>query len=166
MPRLLSLNDILRKKSLRSNLPKSRIQTKAKLAPTYSLKNYCSTPYDQALLGSCTANAICGLIKMIDPQFSPSRLFIYTCELIQENPGQPIQDNGADAADGCMLLSTKGVCKESLMPYLTDSQGNVINFGEKPSSDAYADALNHIYKGFTDITVSLKDVNQSWKDYF
>ena len=33
--------------------------------------------YDQGQLGSCTANGIASLIQYIQPNFTPSRLFIY-----------------------------------------------------------------------------------------
>ena len=120
--------------------------------PSYSLQQYCPEAYDQGSLGSCTANAICSGLQMVDPNvnkpacFKPSRLFLYTCELLLENNGV-IEDNGADAADGCRILQNIGVCSESLMPY------NIQNFGIKPSAAAYSDAKKHLYTScFTDIT--------------
>ena len=80
--------------------------------PSFSLQSFCKTPYNQGHLGSCTANAICGLIKMTAPQadtFDPSRLFLYTMELINEHPNQPLEDNGANAADGCLIIATTGI---------------------------------------------------------
>src|SRR5438874_1097000 len=73
---------------------------------SYSLQSYCPIPYNQGNLGSCTA--ICGLIKMTsDPltnaSFEPSRLQLYTAELMMEHPGEPLKDVGANAADGCLI---------------------------------------------------------------
>jgi hypothetical protein len=134
---------------------RSHLRCKINLISTpssYSLQEYCPVPYDQGTLGSCTANAICSGLQMVDPNvnkitcFKPSRLFLYTCELILENGGI-IEDYGADAADGCRILETIGVCSENIMPY------DIKKFGSKPSASAYIDAKNHLYPScFTDIT--------------
>jgi len=82
-----------------------------------------------------------------DKNFLPSRLFLYTCEVMYDNkPGEQIQDEGANAAEGCSILSTKGVCSEAVMPY------DVNKFGEAPTDAQYADALLHKYPAFSDVT--------------
>lgn len=124
-----------------------------------TLEAYCPKPYDQGALGSCTANAICHVLKMIDPQrgqpgaFEPSRLFIYTEELRMERPNQPIQDLGANAADGCAIINAIGVCPEADMPYLMDPvTKKVSNFGQYPSAQAYSNARLHKYPMFSNVT--------------
>jgi len=133
-----------------SFLPKSTIYP-----PSFSLQAYCKSPYNQGHLGSCTANAICGLIKMTThplDTFDPSRLFLSLKELMNEHPNQPIQDVGANAADGCLIIATTGICPEVDMPYLMDENMNVINFGQPPSEQAMSNAALHIYPMFRDGT--------------
>jgi hypothetical protein len=38
--------------------------------------------YDEDNLGSCTAQAFCGLIGYVQPTFNGSRLFLYYCEIL------------------------------------------------------------------------------------
>lgn len=130
----------------------------------YSLQAYAPVPYNQGQLGSCTANAICGVLKMLDPArgtaatFEPSRLWVYSQEELKEDPGQPIEDRGADAADGCMVINQMGVCSEALMPYTMDAEGNVTDFGQEPSAAAVADAAEHKYPLFQNVPVELANV--------
>jgi len=124
-------------------------------AEWWSLAQYAPTPYNQGNLGSCTANAICALLKMINPDrtFDPSRLWIYTQELLMENPGQPLADRGANAADGCTIVNRLGVCREELMPYTMDAALNVLDFGQMPSAAAIADAAEHKFGLFQNATL-------------
>ena len=104
-----------------------------------SLLPFCPPPYNQLNLGSCTAHAIvhtilttsgeCGPGKAFPPSFEPSRKYVYTQEVAMENKGQ-IKDVGADAADGCLLIATTGVCAENLMPYTPDPVTGNVPFGE------------------------------------
>jgi len=85
--------------------------------------------------------------------FEPSRLFVYTMEVMQENPGQPITDKGANAADGCTIINSDGVCPETDMPYTMDpTSQDVTDFGSPPSQTATTDALQHKYPLFQDVT--------------
>ena len=101
-----------------------------------TLQPRCGQVYDQGNLGSCTANALCSLLNMTTEIPSPSRMFIYTEESMFENGGE-IEDTGADVADGCLIVGTKGVCEESFMPY------DVQTFGKPPTARAYVNALKH-----------------------
>jgi hypothetical protein len=145
-------------------LPRGHVDHTAPVPSSASLQAYCPPAFNQADEGSCTANAIVHTILICSgeclnggtPSFKPSRQFVYACELELENPDEqtgPLQDLGANAADGYSLLATIGVCSESLMPYVIDSNGHA-NFGPKPTPDAYADAKLHLYPGFTDVTYS------------
>lgn len=82
--------------------------------------------YDQGDLGSCTANALAGLMEFYlmnksatpDPAaalYMPSRLFIYYYERVIE--GSINYDSGAQLRDGIKVLSSKGVCDENKWPY-------------------------------------------------
>ncbi len=96
--------------------------------------------YDQGHLGSCTANALSGAFEYEQIQqnledFVPSRLFIYYNERNIE--GNVTDDSGAILSDGIKVLSTLGVCPETLWPY------DIIKFSEKPYSDSYLIAKDH-----------------------
>jgi hypothetical protein len=113
-----------------------------------SLQKYCAPVYDQASLGSCTANAACALLGMLDLMEDPSRLFCYTTTRL-ESAGT-ITDAGANCAD--IPWTNIGVCRESLMPYNVDRNGQVIGFGNRPSKEAYEDAKNHRFPDLVDVT--------------
>src|SRR5215472_16166590 len=60
------------------------------LPPSADLRSQCPPVYDQGRIGSCTANAIAGAIQFDrrksgeNPDFVPSRLFIYYNERAME----------------------------------------------------------------------------------
>ena len=97
--------------------------------------------YNQSALGSCTANAIAGLIeyttdKLDHFEFMPSRLFIYYNERDMENTVG--EDSGAQIRDGMKVVNWLGCPKEENWPY------DISKFTEKPSEVAYANARQHI----------------------
>ena len=94
--------------------------------------------YDQGDLGSCTANAIAGLIEFVRrkehvPQFLPSRLFIYYCERTIERT--VAIDAGAEIRDGFKSVANFGAPPETLWPY------DISEFTTRPSQIVYAAAL-------------------------
>jgi C1A family cysteine protease len=95
---------------------------------------------DQGVLGSCTGNALASafefeMIKVKKDPFEPSRLFIYYNERALE--GNVGIDSGAYIQDGVKSLTDKGVCRESIWPYIVD------RFTQQPSKRAYANAKLH-----------------------
>lgn len=72
--------------------------------------------YDQGALGSCTANAIAGAVQYArrvageDPDFVPSRLFIYFNERLME--GTRLEDSGAPIRTSVQTVVKHGVCPE------------------------------------------------------
>lgn len=90
---------------------------------------------DQGNLGSCTANALCGLVSYLDPKMIGSRLFLYYNE--REMEGTVNSDAGAYIEDGVTSLINKGICSESLWPYI------VSRFRVKPTNNCYKEALKH-----------------------
>ena len=71
----------------RDHLYAAPVATLAVLAPRADLRPQCPPVYDQVQLGSCTANAIAAaiefdLLKQRQPDFVPSRLFIYYNERV------------------------------------------------------------------------------------
>src|SRR5581483_9228194 len=76
--------------------------------------------YDQGHLGSCTANAIAAAFEFDQtqekqPDFMPSRLFIYYNERASE--GTTGTDSGAMLRDGIKSVAKIGVCDEQIWPY-------------------------------------------------
>jgi C1A family cysteine protease len=97
--------------------------------------------YDQGQLGSCTANAISGafefeMLKQEEPDFMPSRLFIYYNERVIERTVD--EDSGAQLRDGMKTVSNQGVCPESLWPYVLSQ------FATKPTPECYTEAKKHV----------------------
>ena len=93
--------------------------------------------YDQGNLGSCTGNAIAGVIEFDRvreklPDFTPSRLFIYYQERVLENDVE--QDNGAQLRNGVKAVNRWGAPAETEWPY------DVSQFAVKPPEKAYQDA--------------------------
>jgi len=110
---------------------------KAGLLPsTVDLRSKMPPIYDQGQLGSCTANALCGLIGYDNPSIHGSRLFVYYNERVLEN--HVFQDTGATLADGIKTLQKYGVCQETLWPY------NPANFSVCPPKTCYTAALEHV----------------------
>lgn len=107
------------------------------LPKTVDLRPYCSPIEDQGQLGSCTGNAIAGLIECLDRKagkvIDVSRLFIYYEERALE--GTITQDSGAYIRDGIKVVNKKGAPLESIWPY------NVNRFAVRPNAAAYADGL-------------------------
>jgi C1A family cysteine protease len=104
------------------------------------LRSQCPAVYNQANLGSCTANGIGGLIEFLEmklkhPAFVPSRLFIYYNERVLE--GTVNEDAGAEIRDGMKVVANLGAPHESLWWY------NTSKFAIKPNKKVYADGLKH-----------------------
>jgi C1A family cysteine protease len=116
----------------------------ASMPTSVDLRQYCSPIQDQGDLGSCTGNAIAGQIDLIDKKngknLQVSRMFIYYEERMIE--GDISYDNGAYIRDGIKACYTYGAPLESLWPY------DVNKFANRPSSQAYADALNRKVTGY------------------
>jgi C1A family cysteine protease len=95
-------------------------------------------PYDQGQLGSCTGNAIAAGVQFErrkqkkQPDFVPSRLFIYYNERVFEHTVSI--DSGAQIRDGIKTVAKQGVCPESKWPY------DISKFAEKPTKKAYQEA--------------------------
>jgi C1A family cysteine protease len=112
----------------------------ASLAAKVSLRSKCPPVYDQGQLGSCTANAIAGAyefdqLREHQPDFMPSRLFIYFNERTME--GTVDIDAGAMLRDGIKSVAKLGVCTEDSWPY------DIAAFSEQPGTACYREALKH-----------------------
>jgi len=91
--------------------------------------------FDQGNLGSCTANALCGVVAYDNPKLIGSRLFLYYNERRLENDIP--DDSGALLIDGIKCLVNYGICPETTWPYY------ISKFAVKPPQTCYNDALKH-----------------------
>jgi C1A family cysteine protease len=122
-----------------------------KLPVAVDMRALCAAIFDQGALGSCTANAIAAAYQFsVIKQFmaagdtfaaalaksiAPARLFIYYLERAME--GTVNEDSGAMIRDGIKAVAKQGVCPEADYPYV------ISKFRNKPSAQAYKDALDH-----------------------
>jgi C1A family cysteine protease len=116
----------------------------ASLPASIDLRAGCSPIEDQGQLGSCTGNAIAGLIEYIDRKnhknLDVSRLFIYYQERLME--GTVWYDSGAYIRDGIKAVYQYGAPLESLWPY--DARKLTV----RPSYNAYTDAAKRKVKAY------------------
>jgi C1A family cysteine protease len=119
---------------LKINLPYNlRFNLKInKLKTIVDLRSRFPPIYDQGQIGSCTANALCGLIGYVHPGLFGSRLFLYYNERVLDNSVK--YDCGAYLSDGIITLKQNGICLETLWPYTN-------HFSKKPSIICYIMAL-------------------------
>jgi C1A family cysteine protease len=113
------------------------------------LKSKWPAIYDQGNIGSCTANAFCGIFKFLksqcdscDENFDPSRLYVYYKERELEANGGPVYDSGAWIIDGYKWVGNNGVCSESSWPYDTTK------VNDSPPGNCDDEAKNNTVKGF------------------
>ena len=121
----------------RDHLYSAPPQYLAALPASTDLRGKCPPVYNQGPLGSCTANAIAGVIEFDRMKQSlsdvvPSRLFIYYNERVIE--GTVSIDSGAMLRDGIKSVASDGVCPEPEWPY------DITKFARKPTAKCYADA--------------------------
>lgn len=84
--------------------------------------------YDQGLLGSCTANALC-YTYLFNYQISvPSRLFLYHNSLVLQNN---LNDVGSTLGNAINALNNNGLCNEKTWPYI------ISKFRNTPSQLAF-----------------------------
>lgn len=108
-----------------------------KLPGTVDLRAYCSAIEDQGSLGSCTGQAIAGIMEYFSRKARKntdvSRLFIYYQERLLI--GSVNYDSGAYLRDGIKVINKFGAPLEALWPYIEN------RFAIKPSKEAYKNAL-------------------------
>ena len=111
------------------------------LPPRVDLRGQCPPVYNQGQLGSCTANATGAAHQFEQRQqagaknFAPSRLMIYYEARVAL--GQVDRDGGAYLRDCFKSIAKKGVCPESLWPYVP------AKFAMKPPKECYTEGKKH-----------------------
>lgn len=132
--------------------------------PKVDLRPKCPPVYDQGQLGSCTAQAIAGLIQYDKIALQrpsaviPSRLFIYYNERVME--GTIGIDAGASIRDGIKSLNTYGFCHEGFWPYLEQ------RFSKRPSDACYKEARTNIVQTYERVGQSQKGIKAVLADGF
>jgi len=116
------------------------IRPRFRLAPSVDLRKLCSPVEDQGRLGSCTANALVGILEFLDNHVDAkyedaSRLFIYYNERALQ--GSVAYDSGASLRIGIKTLAKSGSCNETIWPY------DIAEFAVKPPARCYAQAKAH-----------------------
>jgi len=116
------------------------IRPRVRLAASADLRNACSLIEDQGRLGSCTANALAGILEFLDNRVDGayedvSRLFIYYNERALQ--GTADYDSGASLRIGIKTLAKAGSCTEKSWPY------EIGQFAVKPPARCYAQAKAH-----------------------
>jgi C1A family cysteine protease len=125
----------------RDHLYAAPVVSLAALPQKVDLRPQCPPVYDQEQLGSATANSIAVAIQFdrrkldLEPDFVPSRLFIYYNARLIENTVN--SDSGAMIRNAIKSVARQGVCRETAWPY------DITRFDEKPDEDCYHDALRH-----------------------
>ncbi len=115
------------------------------LPTAVDLRNQCPPVYDQGHLGSCTANGLAAayqfdLKKQENPEFMPSRLFLYYNERVLINTVN--SDSGAYIRDGIKTMNKEGVCPEKDWPY------DISKFTKKPNVGCYKKASKSQIKSY------------------
>jgi C1A family cysteine protease len=120
--------------STKREAPVFKTERTAPLPSFVDLRGKFPPCYDQLQLGSCTVNALAGVVEFDRikeglPAFIPSRLFIYWNE--REMEGTTASDAGAVISDGVKAINEWGAPPETLWPYVQSQ------FAVKPPAAAY-----------------------------
>jgi C1A family cysteine protease len=125
--------------------------------------------YNQGNIGSCSANALAAAVqfdrlkKGENPDFIPSRLFIYYNERVIE--GDVASDAGAHLRNGIKSLQKQGVCPETEWTYDDTkplTEGGVFPVGSKPATQppqsCYNDAVNYLITVYQSLNQNLSQL--------
>lgn len=139
-------------------LSTSHLLTGTKLPPMVDLRSIGPPVYNQGDLGSCVSNGIAYCVqhdqikRKLLHQFMPSRLFIYYNTRVLE--GTVDEDSGTTIRGALMAANKKGVCPETIWPYLPEQ------YRHKPSNEAYSSGLQHLVNVYARIQLDLEQMKQ------
>jgi len=111
------------------------------LPRSVDLRAQCPPVYDQRPLQSCTANAAAAAVQFermrhgLQPEFTPSRLFIYYNE--RRLLGTQDKDGGAPLREAIKVLMQHGDCPEPRWPY------DAAKVNTEPSRPCYEEAVRY-----------------------
>jgi len=126
--------------------------------------------YNQGRVGSCTANAVAGLLEFqmmkqgMEEVFTPSRLFIYYNTRLRDS--LPVShDTGSSIRNAFKSIATEGLCPETDWPYDdTPTVGQNGPFpagaraGMQPSKSCYDNAEQHKNLAYRRVDQTLADM--------
>lgn len=97
---------------------------------------------DQKSLGSCASNATSVILRHLlhqekQPEFNPSRLYLYYNTRVNIEGVSPKEDSGVYLRDVCKALQKYHVCDENCWPY------DIAKFSMAPPLKAYRQANLH-----------------------
>ena len=132
-------------------LEKTYEPSKGKLPASVSLREGFTPIRNQGALGSCTIFTMAGIFEYILKNTSVasevdlSERFLYYNSRVAalKREGKPVEElsnNGTSFYDAIQSLSTDGICKEPLCPYVSDETAA----NERPSEEAYAEARTRL----------------------
>jgi C1A family cysteine protease len=130
----------------------------ATLPASVDLRSHCPPIVDQGQIGSCTGNAIAGIVEYYDNTHNKagvivSRLFIYYQERVLE--GTTYYDAGAYIRDGIKACNQYGAPLETIWPYLSNKVTT------RPSTAAYTDAAKRKVGSYQRITTQAAGIKAS-----
>lgn len=104
------------------------------------LRTSCSPIEDQGNLGSCTAQAVIGMLEYLEHKekasfYDLSRLFLYYNT--RKLQGTESSDSGASLRMTLKASAKEGSCAEKSWPY------NIKNYTKRPSAECYTDGSTH-----------------------
>ncbi len=130
-------------------------RSKTVLPTAVDLRAAAPKPYDQGLIGSCTANAVGGLweytaLEQKQKPGVPSRLFLYYNT--REAQGTVNEDSGASIRGTIKALAAKGICPETKWPYIEKK------FAKRPSQAAYDFASGKLVRKYARVNQTEYDL--------
>lgn len=146
--------------SIKFALYSARVSAEA-LPPKVDLRPQCPPVYDQGQLGSCTGNGWAAAVEFLRmkqklPDYTPSRLFIYYNERVDD--GDVPQDAGAAISDGADVVHRLGCPDEKLWPY------DITKFADQPPPDVFTDAKNHLVLQVQQVSQDLTSMKEVLAD--
>ena len=122
-----------------------------KIPANVDLRSKMPPIIDQGQLGSCSACAFAGSYGFVKQGFIGSPLFCYYNERVVGKYGVNI-DSGSTLSVGVASLKQYGMCLESLWPY------DITKFADKPSTNAYNDAVIRKIKTANKVSVNVNSM--------
>ena len=128
------------KKDSRDHIYKTANVSNVSNVSSIDLRKLFSNIENQETIGSCTGNAIVGILEYLNKKnkninIELSRLFIYYNERLLE--GTVNYDAGAEIRSGIKACNIYGFCSEKLCPY------DIKKFKIKPTEESYLEASKH-----------------------
>lgn len=132
------------------------------LPSSVDLRRGCSAIEDQGNLGSCTSQAVVGVLEFLELKdgvtfFDLSRLFVYYNTRVLERTVK--YDSGASLRNTVKAVAKQGVCTEVIYPYIEKK------YKLKPGPECYTDGLKRRVLEYSRL-LTLQDMKVSLAEGF